>query len=147
MHLPAYIDDQDILEKLEAWGVTPSSSIKRRTYPGTEISDGTRYVKAKFPKEVTSLPYSSKFETAEGTQYFRIIHDGQVKTCRLCMDPGHVLKDCPEFKCYQCEEQGHFARSYNAVRCPECIKVLVRCECWMGREKIVANKKQIWLLM
>ncbi len=102
-----------------------------RTYPGTEIADGTRYMKAKFPQEVTSLPYSSKFETAEGTQYFRIIHDRQVKTCRLCMDPGHVLKDCPEFKCYQCEEQGHFARSCNAVRCPECRKVLVRCECWM----------------
>lgn len=42
MHLPAYMDDRDILDKLEAWGVTPSSSIKRRTYPGTEIADGTR---------------------------------------------------------------------------------------------------------
>lgn len=132
MHLPAYVDDQDILDKLEAWGVTPSTNIKRRTYPGTEIADGTRYVKVRFPKEVVSLPYSSKFETAEGTQYFRIIHDRQVKTCRLCMDPGHVFKDCPDFICYQCKEQGHLARSCNAVKCPECRKVLVRCECWMG---------------
>ncbi len=30
MHMPAYIDDQVIVDKLEGWGVTPISEIKRR---------------------------------------------------------------------------------------------------------------------
>ncbi len=46
------------------------------------------------------------------------------------MSPEHVLKDCPEFKCYKCEVRGHFARDCNAVKCPDCKKVLIKCECW-----------------
>lgn len=139
IHLPAYIGDAEILDKLQTWGVTPASVIKRRMYPGTDIADGTRYLRVKFPKEVTSLPYSTKFDTEEGTQYFRIMHDRQVKTCRLCMNPGHMFKDCPDFKCFQCDEQGHFARDCDAVKCPECRKVMVKCECWMEEENEPQN--------
>lgn len=129
MHLPAYVNDEDILNKLEGWGVIPISNIKRRTYPGTSIEDGTRYIKVRFPKEVASLPYSTKMETAEGPQFFRVVHSNQVKTCRLCMSPDHIVKDCPEFRCYKCEERGHFARDCRAVRCPDCRRVMDKCEC------------------
>lgn len=139
MHLPAYLEDKDIINKLEVWGVRPTSQIKRRVYPGTEVEDGTRFVRVKFPDQVVSLPYSAKFETAEGAQFFRIIHDRQVKTCRLCMNPGHILRDCPDFKCYKCEEQGHFARDCNAVMCPDCHKALAKCECWMESEEEEQN--------
>lgn len=135
MHLPVYIADEEILNKLEGWGVSPISKIKRRMYPGTCIEDGTRFVKTRFPKEVASLPYSTKIETAEGPQYCRVMHSHQVKTCRLCMSPDHVVKDCPDFKCFKCEERGHFARDCNAVRCPDCKEVLNKCECWMGSEE------------
>lgn len=131
MHLPAYVTDEEITAKLRTWGVTTASAIRRRYYPDTTITDGTRFVRVKFPKEVVSLPYSTRFDTAEGVQYFRIIHDRQMKICRLCMKPGHMLKDCPDFKCRDCGENGHFARECDAVRCPECSKVLVKCECWM----------------
>lgn len=135
MHLPAYIEDEDILSKLEQWGVIPLSTIKRRVYPGTNVEDGTRFIKVRFPREVASLPYSTKMETAEGPQYFRVMHSHQVKTCRLCMSPDHVVKDCPDFRCYKCEERGHFARDCNAVKCPDCRKVLSKCECWMEGEE------------
>lgn len=130
MHLPVYLEDDEITTKLEGWGVIPVSTVKRRCYPGTNIEDGTRFIKAKFPREVASLPYSTRFETAEGTQHFRVIHNKQVKTCRLCMSPEHILKDCPDFKCRKCEEHGHFARECNAVKCPDCFKTLNKCECW-----------------
>ncbi|KAI5629931.1 hypothetical protein C0J50_10389 [Silurus asotus] len=134
MHLPVYIADDEIVKKLKGWGVFPVSKIKRRVYPGTNIEDGTRFVKTRFPREVASLPYSTKMETAEGPQYFRVMHSHQVKTCRLCMSPDHVVKDCPDFKCFKCEERGHFARDCNAVTCPDCNLPLNRCECWMGNE-------------
>ncbi|KAI2645343.1 Cellular nucleic acid-binding protein [Labeo rohita] len=137
MHLPVYLDDEGILEKLNGWRVLPVSKIKRRLYPGTNIEDGTRFIKARFPREVVSLPYSTKLDTAEGPQYFRVMHSHQVKTCRLCMSPEHLMKDCfcPDFKCYKCEERGHFARDYTAVKCPECREILNRCECWMEEEE------------
>lgn len=134
MHLPVYMDDEDILKKLEGWGVFPVSMIKRRVYPGTSIEDGTRFVETRFPREVISLPYSTKLETAEGPQYFRVMHSHQVKTCRLCMSPDHIVKDCPDYKCYKCSKRGHFARDCRAVKCPDCKEVLNKCECWMRNE-------------
>ena len=140
MHLPVYLEDNEILDKLEGWGVFPISKIKRRCYPDTDIEDGTRFVKVRFPKEVASLPYSTRLETAEGPQYFRVMHSHQVKTCRLCMSPEHLLKECPEFKCYKCLERGHFARDCNAVRCPDCQEMLNKCECWM--EGVVGGREE-----
>ncbi|KAI2644454.1 Bile pigment transporter 1 [Labeo rohita] len=135
MHLPTYLDDQNLLDELEGWGVFPISKIKRRLHPGTEIEDGTRFVKARFPREVVSLPYSTRLETAEGPQYFRVMHSHQVKTCRLCMSPDHLVKDCPDFKCCKCEERRHSAHECDAVKCPECRKYLNKCECWMEEEE------------
>ncbi|KAK3549652.1 hypothetical protein QTP86_005416 [Hemibagrus guttatus] len=101
MHLPVYLDDREIFGKLEGWGVDPITKIRRRRYPGTDIEDGTRFLKVRFPKEVASLPYSTRLETAEGLQYFRVMHSHQVKTCRLCMNPDHLLKECPNFRVLQ----------------------------------------------
>lgn len=134
MHLPVYIDDNEILNKLKGWGVTPITGIKRRVYPGTIIEDGTRYVKSRFPKEIMSLPYSTKFDTEEGLQYFRVMHSHQMKICRMCMSPEHMIKDCPEFKCHKCEERGHFSRDCNAVKCLDCRRILNKCQCWNNEE-------------
>ena len=108
LELPAYTTDNDVILKLQGWGVSAASPIKRRMWPGTNIADGTRFLKVKFNDLVRSLPYSTKFSTATGPQYFRVIHDRQEKVCRI--QPGHILRDCPEFKCHRCHGQGHYAR-------------------------------------
>uniref|UniRef100_A0A674AP51 CCHC-type domain-containing protein n=1 Tax=Salmo trutta TaxID=8032 RepID=A0A674AP51_SALTR len=129
MNLPAYISDDEIHAKLNNWGVAAVSKIKRRVWPGTDIVDGTRFCKVKFTDTVQSLPYSAKFETLKGTEYFRIIHDKQVKVCRLCIQPGHVLRECQEFTCRRCGEQGHYARECNLRdrKCRECGKETCIC--------------------
>lgn len=40
LNLRAYTTDEEILDKLKAWGVTVTSPIKRRMWPGTRIADG-----------------------------------------------------------------------------------------------------------
>lgn len=63
MNLPTYIKDEEITGKLKDWGVMAISTIKRRMWPGTDIADGTRFLKVKFTDTIKSLPYSTKFET------------------------------------------------------------------------------------
>ncbi|KAK0135241.1 Gag polyprotein [Merluccius polli] len=116
INLPVYLKEKIIIEKLEEWGVKPMSAIKRRMWPGTDIADGTRYLKVKFNEEVRSLPYSVKFETLRGAEYFRVIHDRQIRVCRLCIKPGHIFRECPEFKCFKCNKTGHYARECEGRR-------------------------------
>ncbi|XP_061621374.1 uncharacterized protein LOC133473967 [Phyllopteryx taeniolatus] len=136
MGLPAYIEDNDILEKLQAWGVSAVSEVRRRMWPGTDIADGTRFVKVKFTTTVQSLPYSARFVTAAGPEYFRVIHDRQVKVCRGCLSPSHVYRDCPEFLCRKCGVQGHYARECqvpNSQRCATCRQYFPLCVCEKGK--------------
>lgn len=130
--LPAYIEDNAIIGKLLAWGVEAVSAVRRRMWPGTEVADGTRYVKVRFTELVKSLPYSVRFDTASGPEYFRVIHDRQVRVCRGCLKPGHVLRECPDFLCHKCGGQGHYARECvepRARKCGECGAFARDCVC------------------
>lgn len=102
LNLPVYITDEQIHNRLKEWGVGAVSPIKRRMWPGTDVVDGTRFMKVKFTEEVKSLPYSTRFKTIEGVEHFRVLHDRQERVCRLCLKPGHIYRECPEFKCYRC---------------------------------------------
>lgn len=73
LNLPLYITDNQIFEKLTLWGMEPVSPIKKRKWAGTEVLDGTRFLKVRFTDNVSSLPYSAKFYTIEGVEYFRVL--------------------------------------------------------------------------
>ncbi|KAI3370923.1 hypothetical protein L3Q82_023477 [Scortum barcoo] len=47
LNLPVYVEDKEIIDRLHEWGVRPVSAIRRRMWPGTEVADGTRYLKVK----------------------------------------------------------------------------------------------------
>lgn len=141
LHLPPDVNDREILDRLTRWGVLPILPVKRRYYPGTNVADGTRFLKVRFPKEVVSLPYSARFDTVDGPQYCRVIHDRQVKICRLCMSPGHVLRDCQGFTCRECLQQGHYARECESAKCPDCRRAIIRCICVSDSESEVEEQQ------
>ncbi len=95
LHLPNYIKDKEIIQKLVDWGVNPILPLRRRFYQGTTVADGTRFLRVRFPQDIVTLPYNVRFDTEEGLKYFRVIHDDQLKTCRLCASTEHEKKDCP----------------------------------------------------
>lgn len=102
LHLPAFFSDDDIIRKLDALGAELKSPIKRRVYRGTNVADGTRYVVVKFPHNVTSLPYTMKFDLGNNKfEYIRVKHDNQSKVCSKCLSDEHLYVDCPENKCYR----------------------------------------------
>lgn len=145
LNLPAYITDEEILTKLDSWGVGAASPIRRRMWPGTRVADGTRFLKVKFNDRVQSLPYSARFETALGPEYFRVIHDRQVRVCRMCLQPGHILRDCPSFFCNKCGVQGHYARECGSMghdagaKCRVCNQNKSQCACGISAEEEIAS--------
>lgn len=97
LHLPAYIEDHEIEDTLLSMNIEILSPIKRRYYPGTNIADGTRYVRVKLPPNMQSLPYTIKFRK----EYYRVIHNGQIKVYSLCYSQDHLFTVCPKFVCFR----------------------------------------------
>ena len=129
MHLPPYIDDMEIERYLTSKGITLEGEIKHKMIKGTDVSDGTRYVRVKFPENFTSLPYSVGFNTCDGHKYYRVIHNNQQRVCFKCNGSDHEFKNCPRTKCYKCQEFGHLARDCDNVICKACDMTKQNCDC------------------
>ncbi|XP_041365741.1 cellular nucleic acid-binding protein-like [Gigantopelta aegis] len=67
--------------------------------------------------------------TVEGVEYFRVLHDNQLKVCYNCMSDSHVIKDCPDTVCHFCKGKGHYARNCNKIRCERCGNNEDECVC------------------
>ena len=130
LHLPEFIEDDVVVKKLTDLGVEVLSKVKNRVHPGTKVHDGTRYVFCKFPSEITSLPYSMRFEIDKDKfEYIRVRHDNQSKVCSQCLSDTHLYVDCPQNKCYRCNVYGHIARFCPAEPCIECGYFPNKCRC------------------
>lgn len=129
MHLPAYVDDADIIKTLTDRGCELKSDLFRHVHPRTQVADGTRYVHVKFPPGLGSLPWSMRFVTGAGTKYFRVKHNDQRSLCNKCGSPFHKYRQCPQLICEGCDKQGHKVRECTAPKCDRCHKLPHRCFC------------------
>lgn len=111
LHIPAYIEDDHLIDKLESFKVTVLSPVQRRYYPGTEIADGTRFVNVRLPPNLLSIPYSVKLDNV----YYRVVHDNQKRMCGLGHSLEHLFKDCPDFIRFRCKGRGHYAVRPHAI--------------------------------
>ncbi|CAC5424487.1 unnamed protein product [Mytilus coruscus] len=139
-----YVLDKEIQDKLEAFGATLISPIRRRMYPGTQIADGTRYVVIRFPDDKQSLPCSMKFSTGVNShEYIRVIHDNQRKVCLKCYETDHIFATCPDNVCWRCKTSGHLSKSCPEPPCEKCKKFVAHCVCEVVCvDPIHANKDQ-----
>ncbi|VDI83657.1 Hypothetical predicted protein [Mytilus galloprovincialis] len=129
MKLPSYVPDEDIRIKLAIKGVNVVSPIYRRTVPGTQVADGTRFMRCKFPPGLVALPWTIPFKIGSETKYFRLKHNNQTKVCSECSSPDHMKNSCPHFECYGCGEVGHSRRFCKATKCKSCTNLPLLCVC------------------
>ena len=85
--LVSCIEDAVIEMTLRSMKVELLSPIKRRFSSGTTIADRTRYAKVKLPDTINSFPNTIKFQK----EYYRCIHNGQMKVCSLCYSSEHLF--------------------------------------------------------
>ncbi|ESP05138.1 hypothetical protein LOTGIDRAFT_102513, partial [Lottia gigantea] len=129
-NLPPYLEDDIIVRKLERFGVEIVGPVVRhfhKKFPN--VADGTRHVKCKFPPTLRSLPWAMNFETLEGPQSFKILHNNQTKVCYKCLSPDHEKKECPQIKCAKCRLFGHMAFKCPTPTCEKCEKAENLCKC------------------
>ncbi|KAJ8006314.1 hypothetical protein DPEC_G00132510 [Dallia pectoralis] len=66
----------------------------------------------------------------------------QIKVCRICIQPGHVVRECPEFVCYRCGKSGHYAREclqQDIESCKGCGAETAQCGCPSGENQEDGN--------
>ncbi|VDI05863.1 Hypothetical predicted protein [Mytilus galloprovincialis] len=113
MYIPAFIEDDDIIDMLRDRGIKIVSPVFRRVcVPGTQVADGTRFVKCVFPPHIIALPWSMPFKNAIHLNMF--------------------TKNCPYIICGGCGEQGHVARRCRAAKCEHCHELPLKCKCKKG---------------
>ena len=148
--LPAYISDDDVKSKLTNKGIELLGPLNRNYYPDTDVYNGTRHIRCKFPPNYTSLPYSMKFETVQGSKYYKVKHNNQCKVCFNCDSPDHVLKDCPKVECYRCKGLGHTSKScpnptgriQRRAKCDICFYDVDYCTCYDEDDYDLYEKKE-----
>lgn len=145
MKLPSFIEDKEIVGKLRSKGVEVVSPVYRRAIPGTQVADGTRFMRCRFPPGLVALPWTIPFKIDSTVKYFRLVHNNQAKVCSECMSPEHMRRDCPYFECHGCGERGHSMKQCNALKCPHCQKLPLKCVCGpindRGQSKSSKNSK------
>ncbi|CAC5397722.1 unnamed protein product [Mytilus coruscus] len=132
MYIPAFIDDDDIIDMLRDRGIKIVSPVFRRVVPGTQVADGTRFVKCVFPPHVIALPWSMPFKVGKTTKYYKCVHNNQTKVCSECLSPEHVHKHCPYIICNGCGAEGHVARRCRSAKCEHCHELPLKCKCQKG---------------
>lgn len=129
MYMPAFIEDDEIIEKLDEKGIRVVSPVYRRVIPGTQVADGTRFMKCVFPPNVVALPWTMPFKVGKETKYYKCVHNNQTKVCSGCLSPEHIHKECPYLVCNGCGVQGHVERRCKANKCGHCHELPLKCKC------------------
>ena len=127
--LLSYIKYEEIKEKIESKGVKVVSPVYRRAIPGTQVADGSRFMRCKFPPRMVALPWTMPFKIGSEVKYVRVVHNNQTKVCSECLSPEHMRKECPYIDYHGCGNVGHRMRNCQAQKCMYCHKLPLKYVC------------------
>ena len=95
---PIWVPDEDILAEISIFG-TRHGSVRHafvRIPPGTRIATGVRYMRFRLHQNRHIPSYlRTKAGVGKSPVAFRVMYEGQVRTCRHCNLTGHLAADCP----------------------------------------------------
>ena len=106
MGLKAFIEDDEIINKLSTYGEIKSEVIRlkyKQDHDLAGIENGNRLVRMVLT--APSIPYSLQI----GGEWCRIIHNNQQRICSHCNEVGHSRKNCPTIECRKCHQLGHLS--------------------------------------
>ena len=94
--VPVWISDGAVEAALAQYGTVqnPIRHGKVKVRENVYIASGVRF--ATFRPATPRKPIPSFVKSRDGLSTFRVHHEGQAATCRLCGTPGHIAKICPK---------------------------------------------------
>lgn len=144
-HLPVYVKEEEILRRLESFGLEIISPVYRKDRirkDGKSAVDGTRFVHAIFPEHLKSLPYNIKINVRGKIEYFNVKHDYQIKVCNKCYSDKHLARDCPRNMCFICHQLGHISFDCELKGdCDKCGDTKLGCKCKFEYEYIETEQE------
>jgi len=105
--LPAEVPDEPVSVFLRQYGVV--HSLSPQFHPGMPgVKNGTRVAKVTLQKDLPSSARIAGFDV-------RLWYQGQPRSCPVCRQFGHRVRDCPlNGLCRRCRQPGHMARECSS---------------------------------
>ena len=115
--MPAFIDDEELSDKLKEFGCKLKGEWTHKTYEEfPAVENGIRYIRLELPTNAKSLPYSIFMSGV----HLRLKHNGQSRVCNICLSSEHIMRECDKYTCKECGMQGHSENKCPAVKCYRC---------------------------
>lgn len=115
-YLPFEVTNNELADALREFGHVHSVRQDKMSLH-EDVYNGIRTVSMTIRKSIPSYIAIDGFDVY-------VFYRGQAKTCRICQRTGHLQKNCPEIRCFNCRKYGHTANECGEfISCEYCHEI------------------------